>query len=569
MKKLLFFTVSLALLVSCAKTVEIADGGKVESSTELTLNTIARQTRAVAEGTKVPTDNVIAFYPNFYSDLSSADFTSYNTIGMFGYDSEMEVWRNTSRLSPSVNPSRTRANQQPSMPQIPINYNFDPVYWPAGDRVFMDYVACSYGFLLTMIHNILRFDNEALTVNPVKDNANRMSVNYEYNMPEEKFFTAERPSESILSQLIQFIPMVNLLGFQTGIEDSYLQDFEQNYLTKYGEAINHLNDRDPEAALEPLSPEQKDALNRGYELYVNCYPVINKYMQDDLLYAHDRKLKNDNHGSVKATFNHSKAWIKVIVNNQTRNDIYVTDIRFNDVKSSGTLVIDNSKSQFETYWEIPQTPTPIGASIAAYRTVDLGGSIPDVPTGNTEEPELPGLVPDIYLSPAGCYGPAIQVDTIKQGDNVTALRFQYINGSKLFNVADRDCEQMVGRLSGMMFPAQEPGTISILCKYWGHDTTEFNRDENHIYHTLDAEKLWKHRSEPEKKITLNLPRQTWQMGKVYIYVLTISEDEITINPIVTEWQNADPVVGPEQTGMRTDDEATETFNSGDTSGWGF
>ncbi len=566
MKKTFFLLAAMTMFVSCSQTETIDEIGN-DSSHELSLNTMANQTRAVAEGTTVPTDNVIGFYPNFHSDLSSTDFTPYNNIGLFGYDSQQNVWRNVDMSNPLNNdtPSERDKRAHPgAIPTIPFNYNYSPVYWPAGDRVFMDYVACSYSFMLPMMNAILGNSGKGspLTVAPVSDNANRMSVNYKYNMPENNFYTVERPSENHLSQLCQYIPLVNEFGIQTGIDDDYLKKFEDNYLDKYSTALGKLytEGKTYVEAVEELTNDEIEALNLGYELYVKCYPVINKFMQDDLLYAHDRNLKNDNHGSVKATFNHAKAWVKVIVNNQTQNDIYVNDIRFNNVKSSGTLVIDNSKSAFETYWDFPQTPAATGASIAPYSPVNLNGSIPadpiktDEPTTPTEDPELPGMVPDVYLVPSHCYGPALSVcqGAIDMDGKVDNLVFKYLDGSKPFSISNSDCINMVGKLSGMMFPAQEPGMITISYNSWEHNSgnydepSEFTSNGDYILHNFNVVKLWKYNGNPDKKITLNLPRQTWQMGKVYVYVLTIGEDEITINPIVTEWQDAAPIVYPDQ-----------------------
>ena len=580
MKKTLFFIVALTLLASCAKTVEIVDESKVspeESVNELTLNTIANPTKAVAEGTKVPIDNVIGFFPNFHSDLSSADFSSYNEIGLFGYDPRLQVWRNVDLSNPINGSSHEEGGASaPGLGiQIPLDFNFAPIYWPAGDRVFMDYVACSFSSVLTMIHEILPvLDNEAMAVEPLYDNPNRMSVNYEYKMPENGFFWLERPTVDNLEQILLYIPLINAAGFQTGISDTYLDTFSNNYKDDYATAIVNLNSG------QDLTEAEIDALNRGYELYVKCYPVINKFMQDDLLYAHDRNLKNDNHGAVKATFNHSKAWVKVIVNNQTKSDIYVSDIRFNDVKSSGTLVIDNSKSQFETYWNFTQPSSAIGASISPYSAVYMDGSTPDKPSDKPDKPtkpdtetDTPGLIPDVYLVPAGCYGPAISISEhvdIADGP-VTALDFEYLGGTNPFNISNTDCSTMVGKLSGMMFPAQEPGMITIEYAPWEHNDEEFTTRDGHIIHTFDVQNLWKGKSSNYREITLNLSRQTWQMGKVYVYVLTIGGDEITIEPLVTDWQYANPIYYPSDEGQEQpaeDDSQIENFGANVKPDWG-
>ena len=577
MKKTFILTASLVLLVSCSQTLEITDeeNGRV-SPAEITLSTMAKQTRAIAEGTTVPTDNAIGFLPNFHSDISSGNPDYGNEYNLFGYHTGTGVWRCLDK----ENPIDEEAAEDFDISPFEIPYKFSPIYWPAGDRVFMDYVAFSYSNIMSMFSDL--GDEQTIKVKPVIDNPNRMSVRYECNLPFEDLL----PEDNILyygdvAGCAEILWIMKLLGYEKGVSDSFLTELsEGNFLGKYGEAIevvlngydigstNNLEGDTPEAKLA----DARDVLNRGYWFYTNHYPLMYKFMQDDLLYAHDRNLKNDNHGSVKATFNHAKAWVKVIINNQTQNDFLVRSIRFNDVKSSGTLVIDNSKSAFEAYWDFPQAPASTGASIAAYIPVGLDSPLPDVDDDEDEDEDpagetyLPGIIPDQYLVPANCYGPAISVNTVAESDKVTSLEYKYLNGSQPFSLADNDGKTMVSRLSGMMFPAQEPGNISIKLSFWEHDDDSFVTSDNYNTQTLNMSEAMQAMgtlgSESTREISLNLPRQTWQMGKVYVYVLTIGGDEITINPFVTEWEYADPIIGPDQTGMRTDTEATEVFNDG-------
>lgn len=563
MKKIFILFASLVLLVSCSQTLEITDeeNGRV-LPTEITLRTMAKQTRAIAEGTTVPTDNAIGFLPNFHSDIGSGSLDNYNKFSLFGYDSRREVWRCLDK----ENPIDEAAAEDFGIESFEIPYKFSPIYWPAGDRVFMDYVAYSNSNMLSIFSDV--DDEKPVVVEPVIDNPNRMSVRYKCNLP----FETLMPADNILhmydvASCVEMICFMKVLGYDTGIDESLYDELtEGDFISKYDEAMGIVEygedfDFSTVSYLEGDTDEEKladamDVLNRGYWFYANHYPLMYKFMQDDLLYAHDRNLRNDNHGLVKATFNHAKAWVKVIINNQTQNDFLVRSIRFNDVKSSGTLVIDNSKSAFEAYWDFPQVPASTGASIAAYIPVGLDSPLPDVDDDEDEDEDpagetyLPGIIPDQYLVPANCYGPAISVNTVAESDKVTSLEYKYLNGSQPFSLADNDGKTMVSRLSGMMFPAQEPGNISIKLSFWEHDDDSFVTSDNYNTQTLNMGEAMQAMnalgSESTREISLNLPRQNWQMGKVYVYVLTIGGDEITINPIATEWQVAAPIVYPDR-----------------------
>ena len=564
MKKTLFIIASLAILASCTKTMGIVDEEKTnpevnpkESTVEITLNTIASPTKAIAEGTVVPTDNEIRFYPRFFSDISSTDYSSYNDIFNFGYDAERRVWGNY----------KGRSFGGRNL----FNYNFTPLYWPAGERVFMDYVACSFS-------NYVYFknteDNEVMMVEPVRKNANRMDVNYKYSYLTRPFASGMLLSVEELQAMSEQAKAMLQLGYITESEAMSLNDIK---LSKYDEAVrlamgeitiddDYINSPDRKLGGETEDEIKIDAanqLNLAYWFFLNYAPRIYRFMQDDLLYSHDRSLKDSNHGEVKAVFNHSKAWVKVIVNNQTDNDLFISGIRFDDVRSDGTLVIDNSKSSFEAYWDFPEETAAVGTSITPYTEKSLDGSAVNVnqehmgPAVNAKHSAVPqqtvkGMLPDQYIIPSGCYGPALAVAKRPSGEDapIKDLNCAYLKGSQRFDLGDDDCRIMVGNLGGMMFPAQEPGMITLEYTFWRQLRKTPTPERPYVIYTLPMYDIVKQFNtfgpSDNRKISLNLPRQDWKMGKVYVYVLTIAENEITINPYVTEWEYADPIFYPSE-----------------------
>lgn len=566
MKKTLFIIASLAIMASCTKTMEIVDEEKTnpevnpkESTVEITLNTIASPTKAIAEGTVVPTDNEIRFYPRFFSDISSTDYSSYNDIFNFGYDAERRVWKNYK--------GRSLGGRNL------FNYNFTPLYWPAGERVFMDYVACSFS---NYVYSRNRGDNEVLVVDPVKKNANRMDVNYKYSYLTRPFASGMLLSVEELQAMSEQAKAMLQLGYITESEAMSLNDIKLN---KYDEAVKLAMEKITTDEVIYLEGETEDEikidaanqLNLAYWFFMNYAPRIYRFMQDDLLYSHDRSLKDSNHGEVKAVFNHSKAWVKVIVNNQTANDLFISGIRFDDVRSDGTLVIDNSKSSFEAYWDFPEEVTATGTDIDPYTEVSLDGGpaihvepvhgdVVNAVRSAVSQQTVKGMLPDQYIIPAGCYGPALAVAKKSSGEDapIKALNCAYLKGSQRFDLGDDDCRTMVGNLGGMMFPAQEPGMITLEYTFWKQLRKTTTPERPYVTYTLPMYEIVNQFNtftpEDTREISLNLPRQDWKMGKVYVYVLTIAENEITINPYVTEWEYADPIFYP------SEDEPTEEGN---------
>lgn len=64
--------------------------------------------------------------------------------------------------------------------------------------------------------------------------------------------------------------------------------------------------------------------------------------------------------------------------------------------------------------------------------------------------------------------------------------------------------------------------------------------------------------ENERRISVSLPRKYWKMGKVYLYVITISEDEITIDPTEEDWD--DPHIVPvEEEPVQAQGDDTEQY----------
>ena len=81
---------------------------------------------------------------------------------------------------------------------------------------------------------------------------------------------------------------------------------------------------------------------------------------------------------------------------------------------------------------------------------------------------------------------------------------------------------------------------------WPHSKEGFEeKDRTNIQHIEMGQTLRYLKNEltaeNERRVSVNLPRTYWKMGKVYIYVINISDNEITINPTEEDW---DPVIGP-------------------------
>lgn len=416
----------------------------------------------------------------------------------------------------------------------------------------------------------------------------------------------------------------------------------------------------------------RDAVNTAYYIFMKNLPLVSEKVQDDLLYSYGRSLRNSG-GPIQAMFNHAKAWVKVLVNNQTDNDIFISSLAFDNVKTGGALVIDNSKSGFEVYWDFlserpekpeeePEEPedSEIGLTFEPYETTTLDGvpadkqrsykdqapasanpfatkaaavsehkasknPLSDMNISEEAKEEIAklftmGLIADTYLAPAGCYGPAAKIELTgvaeraageaamekkraakKEGgvtgepstDSTAAeaaeietepsrLQLHCLSGS---NPVDDKVVGLAANLGGAMFPAQEPGTITLT--YYpvlrdkkaiairqgdsafapkeaitrdGYVVRDFEMGStiSYLYDNLRESDL--------QTVTLNLPRQNWKMGKAYIYVITITNNEITINGVLEkEWEEV-VVTHPAETGLYSKD-PTEEFEKGNTEGW--
>lgn len=394
----------------------------------------------------------------------------------------------------------------------------------------------------------------------------------------------------------------------------------------------------------------RDAVNTAYYIFMKNLPLVSEKVQDDLLYSNGRSLKNSG-GPIQVTFNHAKAWVKVLVNNQTDNDIFISSLAFDKVKTGGALVMDNSKSGFEAYWDFsgnrpekpeeePEEPeeTEIGLTFESYESTTLDGTSVNVlnsqapaanqATANTDgkmakeasdnpldrlnisqeaKEELAklftmGLIADTYLAPAGCYGPAEKIELTGVADKdseVAERRAKRMDGdeavtepSRLLlhclsgsNPVDDKVVGLAANLGGAMFPAQEPGTITLTyypvlrdkkaiairqgdsayapgeeITHDGYVVRDFEMGStiSYLYDNLRESDL--------QTVTLNLPRQNWKMGKAYIYVITITNNEITINGVLEkEWEEV-VVTHPAETGLYSKD-PTEEFEKGNTEGW--
>lgn len=710
MKKPLLLIAVLAL-TACAKTIEI-EGGSSDSSKEITLSIVANPTKAIAEGTSVPEDNVIGLFPNFKSDIDGEDFSNYNKIKTFGYDYLRDCWRGLGDyeqeypFTKSIMEDIRRAS-----------YTFSPVYWPNGDRVYMDYTAYSTSNIVELAFQLIaRYSTTSMTSDRIRDvvdkvlavvpyayNDNRMHVYYNNNIVNylsaallasfegpvlnpvvvglvtalcivadipTGFETVEGEPIITLDDVDSVVEVVmDLLAEEDGgsakqselkpgkktitgtpVRESVLETYERfkenipeelkpvwskvqgvmDFIKDYAIAAAILSETYTEyeraealAEFEMSEERFQEVVNRAYELFITRLPQVSKFIQDDLLLSHDTNVRNTGKGSIKASFNHSKAWVKVVVNNMTDKDIFIGAVAFDNVKTGGTLVIDNSKSEFETYWDFT-LPRPIlpeeeeegerltGLEFERYSSMTLeeeSGSLTPVhnPTLtqvktktkkekviekeekglniDTEIFENVGLIPDAFYVPAHCYGPALSMNMVSAPDqpdtsSVIALFGDYEeevaedstavddpspvgpgddpvephfwlnltcrNGNNSIN--ESGISELARNVGGAMFPSQEPGKIQILYYLLPRDEKlpvggitaplDDSSDEINVRREVSSVVTYLKSNmteEDRQTVTLNLPRVKWEMGKVYIYVINISDSEITINPQLTDW----------------------------------
>lgn len=691
MKKVLLLFAALALLVSCAKTIDIVDekdkptDPSEDPVSELTFSTYANLTRAIAEGTTVPSDNFIGLLPRFFSETSSSKFDGSNRLTQFGYDFDREVWRGLSKFKP--NPVDTTGFAESTKGLFEElqkkNFPFNPFYWPGGDRVALDYVSYSYCNLLKVLISAvdrylspLALEGQSVTAQPIvfqvldylavadpfPVNENRLDVYYQYTVLNilsvalsqafsegavidpialgiivalDKIVDDAKNGKPLMSMedldklIMAAIPAVmkqieqkkkeeqpeeekvkpmksassgsgipkelqELLGKSTVEAVQFVAEYVEAYRVMTGDKDKSEKDR------------VREIMNEAYFIFMTKLAAISKYIQDDLLYAHDRSVKNNN-GPVKATYNHAKAWVKVLVNNRSNNDIFVAGVTFEDVRTGGTLVIDNSKSSPETYWDFtaerhpshqndyydreddpddPDTGERTGISFdpyvqggtitkaaAATKAVGSGDAASPLDEesmkmlqGLLEQMNLDldeedikdiaetlfnsGLIPDTYYVPSQCYGPAKRIDSISVDDG-KALKFTCLNSSNTIS----DVLELAENLGGVMFPAQEPGRIKISYYSWENEHQMRGTKSNITLDTLEMYSSLKYlnkklNQEDLHEVSLNLPRNPWKMGVQYIYVINISDNELTIDAYEKEWEvkPVTPFIGPDVPG---------------------
>ena len=685
MRKVLILFAGLTLLVSCTKNIDIVDEGKEKNpgtgtttNQELTLNTRANLTKAIAEDIQMPYGSVIGLYTNFYSDastdggvegkMSRKEYDNYNQIRPFTYDFQRGVWRGASPVESlsELIMSGTRPISEGSfegsnlVDELFSNvYKTSPLYWPGVDRVYMDYTAYSSSNLVSVLGQllVLKFIDELslsesdieklesmvvlnpmgadkwLRMNYANASPNRMEVGYNFsifnNLPQamQKAFDGSYLRPEALAIIVGLCAITNT---QTGFTDldadlhldnssvqtiirEYISDGKLNMtaikalmgktdveLVKYiQEKLKELNlngiltfcmdyakaydqmkgkftagtgnggTKDMISEIigddgEPLSDDElREVVNKAYCIFMNCVPKISRFLQDDLMYAYGRGLRN-NGSSIQVNFNHAKAWVKVVVNNRSQNDILVSAMGFENVKKQGTLIIDNSLSNFEAYWDYTnpvyqQRPkmSETGMGFESYEQTNLDGT-PD-PTNYPQDnnvlaakegridPEKPiekasayGFIPDMYLVPRGCYGPAREVSykSLSELDKLPVVSFSYDES------IDGNVQEIAKNLGGAMFPVQEPGQLTIAYYSWPSDGGALKRKSavsTEIDMCSKVQEVNKYiTTDYLRTITLNLPRQMWQMGYVYIYVLNIKDNEITIDPYIDYWESQEP-----------------------------
>ena len=668
MKKISLILLTLLFLWACSKTTEINNEKIDESDVELTLSTIANPTKTIAEGAQVPKNNIIGMLPNFKKD-GGIPYSDELKVLPFGFDSDANCWRGITM--------KHHAQTKGILDEL-VEYNLTsyPFYWPAGDRISLDYTAFSCSYLSSSTVEALKyyiagkmselqntkgssvmdyledldelegFVKNYLRVRTYPYDRNRLDVDYEFQILNLLGMALLEGLDSpvLYPEMVGIVlALCAVSDVPTGLDDldsrpismqdaehiinalatgqdpdALLQEYANLYPDTYAFVMDYIEaekilteveihvepgQSDPvlkptKAAAGGLSPERlQEVVNHAYWLFLNQLPKVSKYVQDDLMYAYDRNIKSGANGSVQAKFNHAKAWVKVVVNNQSSSDILVAEIAFKDVHTGGTLIIDNSKSEFEAYWDysnmypyeyVPQEPeqNEVGVVFESYNNITLDGSAPSNPSLASKASKLQkgqskpkalstGLIPDVYMAPSGCYGPALNITRKQEAvvvDSLSSsgtlkhyLQFEYLSGDQPFDT------QVASNLGGAMFPAQEPGIIGLA--YYSWDGAETESAGTHTIQNLEMASSVKTLEQTFKKsnlhqVTLNLPRLYWEMGKVYIYVINISDNEITINPVVSPWENYEhnPIVAPEETGPMSK-EPTEDFGSGNTDGW--
>ncbi len=711
MKKPLLLIAVLAL-TACAKTIEI-EGGSSDSSKEITLSIVANPTKAIAEGTRVPEDNVIGLFPNFKSDVTGQDFRDYNKIRTFGYDDYSLCWRGLGDYEQEYPFTKSIMDDIRK-----ASYSFSPIYWPNGERVYLDYTAYSTSNIVDLAFQLIaRYSLTSITSDKIGDvldkvlvvapyvyNDNRMHVYYKNNvvnyLSEAMLASFEGP---VLSPVVVGLvtAMCIVADVQTGFEpesgepiitlddvdsvvkvvmdllaeedggsakqselkpgkktetgtsvrESILETYERfkenipeelqpvwgkvegvvEFIKDYAIAAAILSETYTEyeraealAEFEMSEERFQEVVNKAYELFITRLPEVSKFIQDDLLLSHDTNVRNTGKGSIKATFNHSKAWVKVIVNNMTDKDIFVGAVAFDNVKTGGTLVIDNSKSEFETYWDFDMS-RPIlpekeeegerlaGLEFESYSSMTLEGESgslapihnPTLMQAYAEKAEIQekekkepsqdmveniGLIPDAFYVPAHCYGPALSmnmvsagivphvgpapapvqpdipiiallgdneeevatdtaaVDVPDPGDDPIAqpyfwLELTCLNGEN--PLSEENVNQLARKVGGAMFPSQEPGKIALLYYLLPKEKQELGvipNDDGTVPVCREVSSMVTYlksnmTEEDRQTVTLNLPRVKWEMGNVYIYVVNISDNEITIEPKLTDWES--------------------------------
>lgn len=683
MRKVLILFAGLTLLVSCTKNIDIVDEGKEKNpgtgtttNQELTLNTRANLTKAIAEDSQMPYGSVIGLYTNFYSDASTdggfdgkkirKDYYDYNQIRPFTYDFQRGFWRGASPVESlsELIMSGTRPISAGSfkgsnlVDELLSNvYKTSPLYWPGENHVYMDYTAYSSSNLVSVLGQllVLKFIDELslseenirklesmVVLNPMgagsgslmnyaNASPNRLEVGYNFsifnNLPQamKKAFDGSYLRPEALAIIVGLCAITNTSTEFTELDanlnldnpsvqsliEEYISDGKLNmtaikalmnkeneelvsYIKEKLTALNLTNiltfcmdyakaydqmkgkftagtgnggTKDMISKIigddgEPLSEDKlREVVNKAYCIFMNCVPKISRFLQDDLMYAYGRGLRNDG-APIQVNFNHAKAWVKVVVNNRSQNDILVSAMGFENVKKQGTLIIDNSLSNFEAYWDYTypvyqQRPdkAPIGMGFNPYEQTNLDGT-PDrtnYPQDNNVlaakegriDPEKPiekasayGFIPDMYLVPSGCYGPARDVfyKPLSELDTLPVVSFSY---DESFN---GEVQEIARNLGGAMFPVQEPGQLRIEYYSWPSENGGAAQRKSAISTEIDmcskVQEVNKYITEDYlRSLTLNLPRQMWQMGYVYIYVLNINDNEITIDPYIDNWES--------------------------------
>ena len=529
-------------MLACTKVSQTYESGKNDSE-EILLSTLASpSTKSIIEDSSIPVDNVIQMQPHFYADNGS----DYGDGEVWSFMNQDGLWRGAL----IENNGWFRGIYDPFFGED-FMVRSNPLYWPSEDRIKLDFIAYST--------NVRNMDS-------VKDGSketNQLDIDYSdglsSNLDEEENY----PSVNLLRKMFRFLEM---RGRLEEIQNEYLENLPvDTFLVKLGNAYEKIANEsiipiepEPEvldsASVEPAKPvieepteylQYNREINTAYYLYMKYYPEYCKYLQDDLLYSFGRNISKDN-GVIGANFKHAKAWVKIIVKNYTDHNIMFNGAFFVNTHANGSLHLDNSKQLPDAYWTFnEEDPGVIWTVDTLVRKRKA-----------KEEMNEAGMcrITERFFVPAHCVGPfkpeSLNLVQDEMADDSSRV-CSYIN-CEYYDIdkdGDEYLKELPFALSGSLFPAQEPGILRINYQVAERKVVSREYPKDKVYNGksrgdgIDMTEAFRVQYyQPNTLMSINLPRHTWQMGRQYIYVISITDNEVTVSPYTEPWDDEKEVI---------------------------